>query len=107
MAQDAVIVRFPGDPEVLAPRYAEGLRRFAAEHPEVRPLTTFVGTSSESPDALVVVMLWPIGVSHGLLARYMLLHLPELKLPRPIVDHVLVRASTFDTAMEMTASAEE
>ena len=33
MGQDAVIVRFPGKPEQLLPRYAEGIRRFRAAHP--------------------------------------------------------------------------
>ena len=59
MARDAVIVRFPGDPNVLAPRYAEGLRRFRKTHADIQPETIFLGASDATPNALVVVLLWP------------------------------------------------
>ena len=91
MARDAVIVRFPGDPNVLAPRYAEGLRRFRKTHADIQPETIFLGTSDTTPNALVVVLLWPEGVGHHTLGKFLTENLKELGLERPIgVDHLTI-----------------
>jgi len=96
MAQQATIVRFPGNPDDLIPRYAEGLRRFSAAHPDIRPETMFLGRSDATPNALVVVLLWPPGVDHGVLGGFLLPHLKELGLERPSVDHLTVGTVGFD-----------
>jgi hypothetical protein len=96
MAQDATIVRFAGDPDQLMPRYAEGLRRFAAAHPTLRPQTIFVARSDESPGALVAVVLWPEGVDHGTLGGFLIPQLKELGLERPTVEHLSAVGVGFD-----------
>ena len=104
MAQEASIVRFPGDPDQLMPRYAEGLRRFGAAHPNVRPEVIFVGQSDQTPNALVAILLWPEGVSHGLIGGFLLPLLKELGLERPAVDHLSVGPVGFDAATAVRAS---
>jgi hypothetical protein len=91
MARDAVIVRFPGDPKVVAPRYAEGLRRFRTAHPDIQPETIFLGSSDVTPNTLVVVLLWPEGVDHNVLGQFLVQNLKDLGLERPSgVDHLAV-----------------
>ncbi len=96
MAQDATIVRFPGNPDDLIPRYAEGLRRFSVAHPGIRPATIFLGRSDVTENALVVVVLWPQGIDHGVLGDFLLPQLKELGLERPSVDHLAVETVGFD-----------
>jgi hypothetical protein len=97
MAQKAVIVRFPGNPDVLAARYAEGLRRFSETDSTTRPETIFFGKSDQGPSALVVVLLWPEGVDHHVLSGFLLPRLAELGLERPTaVDHLDISCVGFD-----------
>ncbi len=96
MAQEAVWLLFPGKPEEVAARYAEGVRRFRAANPQVAPETVFVGRSENDPNALAVMLLWPEGVSHELLGRFLLKELRELGLERPRADHVTVMAKGWD-----------
>jgi hypothetical protein len=97
MIQEATIVRFSGDPDQLRPRYAEGLRRFAAAHPSLRPETIFIGRSKEAPGALIAVLLWPDGVDHGLLGGFLIPKLKELGLEPPNVEHLMIDRVGFDT----------
>jgi hypothetical protein len=97
MAQEAVVLKFPGKPEEVAGCYAEGLRRFRAANPGVAPETLFVGRSDAEPEGLAVVLLWPDGVSHETLGRFLLKELRELGLQRPRAEHVSVMASGWDT----------
>jgi hypothetical protein len=101
MAREATVVRFAGDPERLLPRYAEGLRRFAAAHPSLRPDALFVSQSDAAPDALVAVLLWPEGVDHGVLGGFLLPQLKELGLERPTVEHLTVLGAGFDAVIEI------
>lgn len=97
MAQESVIVKFPGNPERLAPRYAEGLRRFRATRPDIRPETIVLGRSDRAPDALVVVILWPEGVDHHVLGGFILEELENIGLERPTaVDHLTVSGVGWD-----------
>jgi len=108
MAQDAVIVRFPGSPDVMAARYAEGLRRFGEANPTIRPLTMFLGRSEQTPDALVVVLLWPEGVDHTILGGFLLRHLAELGLERPsAIDHLSISHVGFDAIASIRAKARD
>jgi hypothetical protein len=90
MIQEAVILRFPGSPNDVAGRYAEGIRRFGVEHPATRPVSIFTGRSEADPDALVVVLVWPEGVSHEALGHFMLGCIRELGLQRPAAEHLSV-----------------
>jgi hypothetical protein len=101
MAQDAVLLMFPGKPEEVAGRYAEGLRRFRAKNPGVVPETVFVGRSDKDADALAVVLLWPEGVSHQTLGQFLLKELGELGLQRPQAEHVSVMATGWDRVSAM------
>jgi hypothetical protein len=103
MTREASIVRFPGDPQQLMPRYAEGLRRFGAAHPHTRPEVIFVGRSDQTPNALVAILLWPEGVSHGLIGEFLLPLLKELGLERPTVDHLSVGPVGFDAVAAVRA----
>ena len=104
MAQDAVILRFPGDPTDLAKRYGEGLRRFAAKGATVRPETVFVGRDERDANMLVVVLLWPKDIDHEILSRHFLGSLTELGLPRPAkVDHVQVEAVGWEAVAGLGA----
>jgi hypothetical protein len=97
MNRDAVILTFPGDPQQIARAYADGIRRFSAERADARPDACFIGTSDRQPNALVVTLLWPAGVSHEHLGRFLLARLAELGLPRPSqVDHINVIAAGWD-----------
>jgi hypothetical protein len=97
MSHQAVIVRFPGDPEQLARAYSEGIRRFRTANPTIRPDACFLGHSDRTTDALVVVLLWPEGTSHEVLGKFLVERLGELGLPRPDqVDHVAVGAAGWD-----------
>ena len=93
---DAVLVRFPGAPDVVAPRYAEGLRRFAVEHPELRPHSVATMRAEHHPDALVVMLVWPAGVDHHILAASLLKSMRELGLERPVVEHFAVLDRGWD-----------
>jgi hypothetical protein len=104
MVQDAVIVRFPGAPGVVAARYAEGLRRFREANPETRPETVFLGRSERTPNELVVVLLWPEGVAHGVLGEFLLRQLADLGLERPTsVDHLAISCVGFDRIASLPA----
>jgi hypothetical protein len=96
MTREAVVLHFPGDPEKLRPKYAEGLRRFAEARPDVRPDVIFTGRSEESPQALVVVLLWPEGTSHEILGHFLLPALRDLGLERPAAEHLTVSALGWD-----------
>ena len=56
----------------------------------------FLGRSDVTQDALVVVLLWPPGVDHGVLGGFLLPQLKELGLERPSVDHLTVETVGFD-----------
>jgi hypothetical protein len=94
--QDATIVRFPGDPKQLAPRYAEGLRQFREAHPTLRPESIFLGTSDLTPNQLVVVLLWPEGIGHEKIGGFLLPRLKELGLERPQVEHLVIGGAGVD-----------
>jgi hypothetical protein len=94
--QEASIVRFPGSPKELAPRYAEGLRQFAEAHPGLRPDAIFLGQSDATPNRLVVVLLWPEGIGHETIGRFLLPRLRDLGLERPEVEHLSVERAGFE-----------
>jgi hypothetical protein len=97
MAQDAVIVRFPGNPELVAPRYANGLRQFQEAAPNTRPDVIFLGRSTKTPNELVVVLLWPEGVDHHVLGGFLLERLASLGLERPsAVEHFAIDRVGFE-----------
>jgi hypothetical protein len=96
MAQEAVVLTFPGKPEEVAARYAEGVRRFRAANPGVAPEVAFVGRGDRDPNSLSVVLVWPKGVSHETLGRFLLKELQGLGLQRPQADHVSVMASGWE-----------
>jgi hypothetical protein len=100
MSQDATIVRFSGNPEQLMPRYAEGLRQFAAANPNLRPQTLFVSRSKESPDSLVAIVLWPEGVDHATLGGFLIPKLKELGLERPSVEHLSTLGVGFERLVQ-------
>jgi hypothetical protein len=94
MTRQAVVIRFPGDPQQLAKSYAEGIRKFQAAHPTVRPEACFLGRTDRKADALVVVLLWPEGTSHEVLGKFLVERLAEVGLPRPDqIDHMAVDAA--------------
>jgi hypothetical protein len=94
--QEASIVRFPGNPKELAPRYAEGLRQFGEAHPGLRPDVIFLGQSDATPNRLVVVLLWPEGISHETIGGFLLPRLKDLGLERPEVEHLAVERAGFE-----------
>jgi hypothetical protein len=97
MSQEAVIIRFPGDPKELARKYAAGIRQFREAHPEIHPAAIFLGQSDQTPDGLTVVVLWPEGVSHEILGHHLLKALGNLGLPRPSsADHLAIGAVGWD-----------
>ena len=102
MDRETVIVRFAGDPEDRIRRYAEGIRRFSAAHPQTRPEVIFTGRSEGDPNALVVVLVWPEGTSHEVLAHFLLSCIGELGLPRPQAEHLTVSRVGWEAVASAT-----
>lgn len=101
MAEEAVVMHFQGDPDVLAPRYAEGIRRFQAAHREIQPRSIVLG---RGVGELVVMIVWPEGVSHEVLGRFMGENLTDLGLPFPDPrTHLEVEARSWEEIAGLAA----
>jgi len=100
---EAVVVHFPGDPALLAPRYAEAIRRFRETHPEVRPRSIFLGRGDGE---LVAVIVWPRAVGHEVLGRFMQGVVDSVGLPFPnLATHLDVAVDGWDELAALPAGA--
>ncbi len=103
MADEAVVVHFRGDPAVLAPRYAEGIRRFQSEYPDARPRQIFLGRGEAE---LVVVLVWPKDIGHEVLGRFMQANNADLELPFPHqATHFDVEAESWEAIAAIPVTA--
>jgi hypothetical protein len=92
MAQDVVNLLFAGDSLDLLPRYADGVRQYR-ETGGAPPEHLVIAHSDEG---LHVTLVWPEGVDHEGLGRFLLGRLGELDLPRPRVNHGTLATTSWN-----------
>ena len=101
MDQDAVILQFAGDADVLLAAYAEAARRWQVAGGKA-PQTAVTACAETG---LLVALVWGPGVGHDDFGRHVQQLLEPLALPFPRVDHGVLATADWQTLVDKAANS--